>query len=169
MKKDRIKLVEQLKHPLFFPNEGVGELPVGASLSSAPFFIYELSGTEQPWLSEEKGLPLIKEEWPRLKEQLERKFQQRDREVHNEAKAMIALFLMNLFWSNGQPVQLHDWKQRIRELSIKPVNVEERLEFIFKRPYSYHSYMQVSELMIEQEKQTAKYLAIKKKNKKDGL
>lgn len=163
MKKDEIKLAKQLKHPLFFPNEEVGKWPAEASISLAPFFIYELSGMEQPWLSEEKGLPLIKTEWPHLKERLESKFQQRDREVQDDAKAVIALFLMNLFWSNGRPVQLHSWKQRVRELNIKPVNVEERLEFIFRRPYSYHSYMQVSELMIEQEKQVAKYLAMKQK------
>ena len=163
MRKRKVKVMEQMKHPLFFSSEEVVELSAEASLSVAPFFIYELSGEEQPWASEKKGLPFIEKEWTSLKLGLERKFQQRDPKVHVEMKAAIALFLMKLFWSNGRPVQLNDWKQKVRELDIKPVNVEERLEFVFRRPYSYHSYRQVSELMIEQEKQAAKHLVLKQK------
>ncbi|KMY54582.1 MULTISPECIES: YpoC family protein [Bacillaceae] len=163
MRKQIVKVSEQLKHPLFFSAEEFVELPGGHSLSAPPFFIYELSERERPWIEEKQGLPFVEREWSQLQSQLEEKFQQRDKKIQLEMKAAIALFLMKLFWSNGQPVQLNNWKQNVKKLDIKPVNVEERLEFIFNRPYSYHSYRQVFELMSEQEKQVAKYSILRQK------
>jgi hypothetical protein len=51
------------------------------------------------------------------------------------------------------------------ELQWKPVNVLERISFIKKRPTLFHSYIQLSELITEQEKQVKKKLAIKKMTK----
>lgn len=48
------------------------------------------------------------------------------------------------------------------ELEAKPVNVAERLEFITSRPELYHSFIQLSELMGEQEKLYFKKRAMKK-------
>lgn len=157
MKQRSMPVPESLKHPLFFPSEEV-VLPDYPSVSAEPFFIYEFSSeTEQPWLHEEHGMPLIAAEWSRLKVRLEEKFQQRDRKVHDEMKAAIALFFMELFWSNKLPVQLNGWQQEVKKLDVKPVNIGERLGFVLKRPYSYHSYVQLSELMAEQKKQAAIY------------
>jgi hypothetical protein len=54
----------------------------------------------------------------------------------------------------------------IKDLAVKPLNVLERLEFIKSRPGLYHSYIQLSELFAEQEKQYAKHLASMKLKKK---
>ncbi|NRD80540.1 hypothetical protein HPT25_24770 [Bacillus sp. BRMEA1] len=50
------------------------------------------------------------------------------------------------------------------QLRFKPVNVEERMGFIAARPHLFHSYRQLSELMVEQEKLYTKKL-IKKSSR----
>ncbi|KAB7708939.1 hypothetical protein F9802_02005 [Bacillus aerolatus] len=157
-----VTIPEWLKHPLFFQQEEV-YLSARATVTAEPFFIYELAGEEQPWAGEEKGMFLIAAEWTKLKSVLEKKFRQRDKNVQAEMKAAAALFLMKLFWSNSAPVQLNGWQQNVKKFDIKPVNVEERLGFVLSELYSYHAYVQICELMIEQEKQAAKYCVLKKK------
>ncbi|WP_285614002.1 YpoC family protein [Pseudobacillus badius] len=163
MMKREVEIPEQLKHSLFFSEKERVEWPAEASLSSAPFFIYELSGEGKPWLVEDKGLDMIEKEWFLLKAELESKFQRRDRDTQVQMKAAIALFLMKLFWGNGQPVRLNGWDKQVKKLDVQPVNVTDRLAFVFHRPYSYHSYRQVRELMIEQDKLLAKKAAMKEK------
>jgi hypothetical protein len=51
------------------------------------------------------------------------------------------------------------------DLKWSPINMTERLSFIKNRPNLYHSFVQLSELMNEQEKQYNKKLAIKKATK----
>ncbi len=49
-----------------------------------------------------------------------------------------------------------------KELQIKPINVEERLNFIQGRQGSFHSYKQLVELFKELEKQYAKKASLEK-------
>ena len=95
-------------------------------------------------------------EWGRIKAQLEKLFLDRDQKnVSDMMNKGIALFVQFLFWSNEksgsqtEPIPFH-------QFDFKPVNIEERLRFIISRPKLYHSYRQLSELMVEQEKLFAK-------------
>lgn len=101
-------------------------------------------------------------EWPKMKEEIRHSFEKRDKK--SAAPLMekgIHLFIRFLHWSNqllAKPKSDIDYEQ----LQIKPVNCRERLEFIMARPNLHHSYMQLCELMSEQEKGYQKALAIKK-------
>jgi len=55
---------------------------------------------------------------------------------------------------------------KINDYLVKPVNVQERLNFIETKPRLYHSYVQLAELFSEQEKLFAKNKALNKYNKK---
>ncbi|URM34318.1 hypothetical protein LLY41_07950 [Cytobacillus firmus] len=46
------------------------------------------------------------------------------------------------------------------------MNIKERLDFIFARPALYHSYIQLSGLIAEMEKQYMKMLALEQMKKK---
>lgn len=106
-------------------------------------------------------------EWKNSKEELEVLF--REREYKNAKVLMdkgIQLFTQFLAWSNDLPVTLN--ALNFKQLEFKPVNVEERLAFIISRPSLYHSYRQLSELMIEQEKLFVKRNILKKASKPNG-
>ena len=79
----------------------------------------------------------------------------------------IGLFIQFLSWSNDSQLTLKNLNQ-LTLLEIKPVNVEERLGFIISRPNLFHSYRQLSELMVEQEKLYAKKNIVKKASKPNG-
>jgi hypothetical protein len=101
-------------------------------------------------------------EWGRIKAQLEKLFLNRDQKnVSDMMKKGIELFVQFLFWSNdksGSQIEPIPFQR----FDFKPVNMEERLGFIISRPNLYHSYRQLSELMVEQEKLYAKRSLIKK-------
>jgi len=160
-----ILVPNELKHALFF-SENTLRLPKQLSILHEPYFIAELLGKDKPWDYPDRGLACLQAAWKELNPLLESKFERRDRTVSDQMKAAIALFLMSLFWSNSQPVALNNWCEKVKMMVIKPVNVEERLSFVFSRPFSYHAYIQISELIIEQQKQFAKYTILNKK--RDG-
>jgi hypothetical protein len=107
-------------------------------------------------------------EWGRIKDQLEDLFRERDQKnVSEMMKQGIDLFVKFLFLSNEkslpqiEPIPFH-------QVDFKPVNIEERLGFIISRPNLYHSFRQLAELMVEQEKQFAKRNILKKASKPQG-
>jgi len=107
-------------------------------------------------------------EWENSKVQLEVLF--RERKYKNATVLMdegIRLFTKFLAWSNDLPLTLNE-TPNYKQLEFKPVNVEERLAFITSRPTLYHSYRQLSELMIEQEKLFVKRNILKKASKPNG-
>ncbi|WP_413309223.1 YpoC family protein [Bacillus sp. 1P10SD] len=106
----------------------------------------------------------ILSEWKQIDKQLEILFSERDGKNSKESMEKgINLFLQFLMVSNDTdynssgPIPYESFK-------YKPVNVVERLEFIQSRPTLFHSYRQLSELMLEQQKLYAKKL-IKKSSK----
>jgi hypothetical protein len=102
------------------------------------------------------------EEWNKLKSVLEDLYRQRKKQGIDEAmKKGMSLFLQYLFWCNGKPVCLKEFPD-FSVLRMKPVNLEERAGFIAARPGLYHSFVQLCELMNEQEKLWAKENVIKK-------
>ncbi|GHH98218.1 YpoC family protein [Neobacillus kokaensis] len=104
----------------------------------------------------------ILDEWSRMKAQLEEIFRSRDQtNAKLQMEKGISLFLQFLYLVNDTSVPAG---QAIpyNQLEIKPVNLEERLGFIISRPSLYHSYRQLSELMIELQKLYVKKQIIKK-------
>ncbi|MDR6998513.1 YpoC family protein [Neobacillus niacini] len=120
---------------------------------------------EKPWEKPSEVVPILLLEWGNLKEDLERFYSIRDQENTNLGmKKGIDLFLKFLFWSNERPIADKE-PLPLDSLEYKPVNIGERLGFILKRPNLFHSYRQLSELFLEQEKLFVKKNIMKKASK----
>ncbi|MCU9613678.1 hypothetical protein OEV98_08905 [Caldibacillus lycopersici] len=143
--------VEQWTPATFFPMEN-------------QYFLGELDATELPWLQAELPLASLREEWNQLYEEIHGLFRNREKQTIPVLMARAsAVFIRLLFWSNQQPVQLKFLLERIETLEIKPANIGDRLGFIISNPLIHHSIVQLSELMLEQQKKYYKYLAMKKR------
>lgn len=120
----------------------------------------------QPWESFAEIQSGIWSEWMITEAELDQLFKNRmTKNVKPLMERGLVLFLSLLFWSNGKPVNLHQYHLNIEQLDAKPVNIDERLGFVLKRPEFYPSYMQLKSLMEEQKKSAAKLAAIKKPSK----
>ncbi|WAA13731.1 YpoC family protein [Fervidibacillus halotolerans] len=154
-----MKKVPELDDPLFYVEKF---LPKDFFLPDYDYYVFHSS--QQPWLEGEKALKEILKQWEENKRVLEPLFKRREtEEVKKVMIASIALFLQYLFWSNEQPVNLNVLKDQVNQLKVKPINAMERLGFIMNRPMLHHSYIQLKELFVEQEKAYYKYLTIKKR------
>jgi hypothetical protein len=119
-------------------------------------------------MDKNEAITNLLEEWEKIKGQLEELFRERDQKRASEImKKGISLFIQFLCWSNDTPVFL-DRPINSKQFEFKPVNLEERLGFIMSRPNLYHSYRQLSELMIEQEKLFVKRNILKKASNPNG-
>ncbi len=114
----------------------------------------------------DKVIEELLEEWEKIKAVLIDEQRSRNREmVIERMEAGIKLFKQFLLHSNEMN-QISSSAIVFSELGVKPINVAERLEFISSRPELYHSFIQLSELMVEQEKLYRKKLAMKKASRK---
>jgi hypothetical protein len=104
-------------------------------------------------------------QWQQYKLELEEYFKNRNSDKASPVmEKAIELFWEFLYSSNG--LMTRD-TYNIDDCIVKPVNVQERLNFIVSRPRLYHSFVQLAELFAEQEKQYARQLALNKvKNKR---
>lgn len=76
-------------------------------------------------------------------------------------KKHIANFLAVLFEINNLQLSSNsEVLELIDDLEIKPINSKERLSFLIESPSHYHSFIQLSELFEELEKQYRKHIAI---------
>ncbi|MFL8937016.1 YpoC family protein [Rossellomorea oryzaecorticis] len=156
-------------HFFFEKNEVV--LNPDRYLEEGNFFAQEIlfySGEERndfPWDHEEHSVSEVLAAWNEVQGMLKERFKSRDATAQIAMKKGIALFYMILFWGNSHPVVLNGWKLQIKDLSLKPVNIEERLSFIKENPHLYHSYVQLASLFQEQHKQFEKDRAMRHLNK----
>lgn len=103
-------------------------------------------------------------EWQTLKTELQQHHRNREgKQVIELMKKGIELFRQFLFYCNdfsgsASPNQ----EVSLSLVKNKPVNGEERLDFITAKPGLFHSFVQLSELMMEQEKIYQKKQAIEK-------
>lgn len=108
------------------------------------------------------------EEWNDIKVDLEECYNKRDQaKTLINMKKGIELFQHLMFLTNEKPIILIEhieWNL----LEYKPVNITERFAFIKSRPNLFHSFRQLSELMVEQEKQFMKKNSMKKASKPNG-
>ncbi|MBA4536117.1 hypothetical protein H1Z61_02910 [Bacillus aquiflavi] len=162
----------QLKNSFFFPDDKI-ETKIAAVKNHSQIILNELFSYEvayysgvkgnRPWETPEAVIPQLLTEWKQLKKTLIDIFERRDRrQALKPMKRGIALFVQFLFWVHHLPVNLQSYYFKEDLFVWKPVNFKERLDFIFARPNDYHSFVQLSELMIELEKQYFKKEALKK-------
>lgn len=168
-----VVLPSEMSHKFFFPIE---EIEWKESYSNEfqlkiPF-IHEIgyyTGIKgiNPWEIPEIVIPALMDEWKNVKGLLEAKFEKRESPNLSLLKGAIALFLEFLFWSNERPVcfPLNDLKM----LKVKPVNIDDRLNFIISRPTLYQSFSQLVQLMIEQEKHYSKFRQLNKLTKQENV
>lgn len=166
-----IPVKEQLCHSLFYKRGDSLAVKEESLFAYQPLppFLYEAAfyagiPAVRPWENNEKYIPVLIDEWAGQKRILGMHFSNRDRKAAlGPMKASLGVFLQLLYWTNSKPVNL---QADPGELTIKPVNLKERLDFIAARPAFYHSYIQLSELIAEMEKQYKKMLALGKMKKK---
>ncbi|MEH7386242.1 YpoC family protein, partial [Bacillus sp. JJ1521] len=100
-------------------------------------------------MDNEKIISETTEKWNDRKELLMRLFQNRDKEaIMDPMNEAIYDFLTLLFFVNGE--ERTPDKKRLQEdimgLENRPINLDERLSFILKKPNQYHSFVQLNEL-----------------------
>lgn len=167
-----LPIPKELEHPFFFSdNKKIIVEPTSlTNINISITFLYEAAffskiNAIKPWEMHEEFIPFLLNEWENTKPLLEDFFSRRDiKQVEGPMKFGISLLIEFVYWVNEQPVQLSPAILQ-NNLSIKPVNLEERLSFILARPTLHHSYIQLSELMVEMEKQYVKQMALKKASK----
>ncbi|TLS35877.1 YpoC family protein [Pseudalkalibacillus caeni] len=120
-----------------------------------------------PW-NDEESINKFFLQWNNAEKEISSCFKKRDRK--NAGPLMvnqIGYFIEALFWGNGKPVRnLIALKQELANLEIKPVNLEERLEYLIDQPDLYISFVQLKELASEYKKKILKHYALQKTNKK---
>ncbi|MBO8177449.1 MAG: hypothetical protein H0Z31_08350 [Bacillus sp. (in: Bacteria)] len=167
----KVMLPPTLAHPLFFPKNLIF-VPIEESEQSFrpldPLFYYELmektgNFDTYPWNEREKFVPKLVHLWNERLQVLSQMYHERQKGTERLMIESIALFFMMIFWSNGRPVCLNQWELALKDCSLTPVNVVERLTFIVNRPFLYHSFIQLQELFQDQQKRLAKALALNKK------
>lgn len=168
---NNIEVPKQLEHSFFFSEEKVSwpQNNINIFCPEIPFIheiaYYSIINSYKPWENITESIPVLLNEWDKLKKDLVKLFETRDKKnTMLPMKRGISFFIELLYWTNEKPVVLvpmiinPEWK-------YKPVNVKERFEFLLSRPNLYHSFIQLSELMAEMEKQYAKKLVIEKASK----
>ncbi len=154
-----MQVSERLQHEFFFLD----------SLTPADFFpeenrFYLGMDESMPWKNEKEAVIQIVQEWKSYMNELTALFKERK---NKETKPLmvkgISLFIRLLFWSNNEPTDLKNLHEKLVLFEAKPVNIGERLQFLMQRPTLYHSFIQLSELMIEQEKIFYKFVVMKKR------
>jgi hypothetical protein len=154
-----MQVSERIQHEFFYLD----------SLTPADFFpeenrFYLGMNESMPWKNEKEAVIQIVQEWKPYMNELTALFKERK---NKETKPLmvkgISLFIRLLFWSNNEPTDLKNLQEKLVQFEVKPVNIGERLQFLMQRPTLYHSFIQLSELMVEQEKIYYKYLVMKKR------
>ncbi|MGM0751223.1 MAG: YpoC family protein [Bacillota bacterium] len=171
MKERILYIPSQLIDPFFFPDSKV-RVDASHIRPDDPFFAYEILYFNEvatgsfPWIDHELYVGTILKSWGEEEEYLKTLYKKRSKNTLHAMKKSISQFYMLLFWSNSLPVRLNHEDSHIDQLSIKPANAVERIEFIRNNPTLFHSFIQLSQLFEEQHKQYAKSLALKRSKEK---
>ncbi|WP_051404933.1 YpoC family protein [Bacillus cihuensis] len=171
-----VKLPQKLLHEKFFFSDMI-EIDHSSFDKWDPsfnpaLFVYDMlywSGGQgfQPWQQGHLTIPVLFEKWKEIANTCKIIIdERRQKDAELFMKKGMALFFQALFWINEQPVVLYNWYESVDKLSIKPINVVERLSFVELRMTHYVSFIQLSELFLEAEKQYYKTIAMKKRYQK---
>ncbi|MCM3586537.1 hypothetical protein M3182_12410 [Mesobacillus maritimus] len=161
-----IHVPNELIHPYFFPILKI-EWEEEQSLNQQYPFHHEIAYYSEipyirPWETPEKSILILLTEWKSVKVELEQSISRGEKgKILTLMKRAIILLFEFLFWTNKTPVLFP--MGTIHELKIKPMNCQERIEFILSKPSLYHAFVQLSELFNEQEKHFMKAQVLAKK------
>jgi acyl-CoA-binding protein len=128
----------------------------------------QLPSQVKPWEEKDEYIPILVQNWLETEPSINKLFEARNqKQVVIPMKKMILTFVAVLFWTNGSPVlSLKKLTNQVKELKTKPVNVEERIEFVISNPNHYHAFIQLRMLFSELQK---KYAVLKlKENAQKG-
>ncbi|RFB16934.1 hypothetical protein DZB84_11125 [Bacillus sp. HNG] len=102
-------------------------------------------------MDNDKIISDITEKWNARKEHLTSLFRNRDKSaVKVPMDEAIDAFLTFLFVMNGKRRPDKEiFQDDLIGLEYKPINLDERLSFILKKPNQYHSFVQLNELYLE--------------------
>lgn len=116
-------------------------------------------------MDNEKLISGITEKWDGRKELLSHLFRNRDKvAVVQPMKEAIDDFITFLLLINEKQIPSPEiLYENLGELDFKPINLNERLSFILKKPNQYHSFVQLNELYHELLKLHAKMKILKHK------
>ncbi|WP_226666829.1 YpoC family protein [Metabacillus litoralis] len=170
MQNNQLKIPEEFLFPPFHKKDVElitlnDKVQLLENIENEPFyydilFIYNQEAPK-PWENPSEVLPGIFEYQKFLSCAMKENFKLRKPNEDLMIK-LLSVFLLSLFWVNKQPIKNLELKNMfINELSKKPVNCEERLHFIIKKPTQYHAFIQLQQLFIEIEKIFAKVVALK--------
>lgn len=159
-------------HPLYYAESEeveTGRFNWQSSLT-VPFkydiaYALGLAPSNLPWEHHTETVPLLFQLWKEKEVKLNTLHDKRERsDVKVHVIGGIALLLQAIFWMNQVPVRsLADWEKEISQLPEIPVNIEERLDFVMKKPELYHSFIQLQQLFTESSKLFYKMQAIQKR------
>jgi hypothetical protein len=161
---------QQLKHPLFFSEiEFVIDTESYKNWNDKQdiLFPYELlhwNAVEgfHPWDIPLTSLDSIFQQWERIGGECRGLFTSRTSQAAlNLMIKGLSLLFCGIFWFHHKPVNLSCWSNELKDMVIKPINAEERIDFIISRPASYPSYIQLDQLFKEFKKIYFKELAIR--------
>lgn len=109
----------------------------------------------------------ILEQWKQEKDFLSNQFKNRTKAGVNESMAKsIDLFFEFLFTVNDKNVpNAFPTFDEFSTVSVKPINLSERIDFIMAKQDQYHSFIQLCQLYDEFTKQYHKNLIIKRQKK----
>ncbi|MEA3319070.1 MAG: hypothetical protein U9Q88_03500 [Bacillota bacterium] len=167
-----MKIPESFLHPHFYSNQDSISIKTFDSkdIIEVPFkfdiaYYLGVAPDQLPWEMPSDSIPHILTSWKKKEILLNSLHEVRNRkEAREQILLPIAWFLQLLFWMNAQPVRgLFDWKKEVERLKWKPINVDERLEFVIKKPEMYHSFIQLQQLYTECAKLFYKMKALEKK------
>jgi hypothetical protein len=167
---DSIYVPVTFKYAPFYTGNDTVSYNIEHVMTENPYFLYDMAYVQQvelrrPWENRFVYIQEIIAAWKVIKEEVGELFRKRNR---NGAKplmlAYIAHLLSALFWLNEKHVPgVENIFVFISELSIKPLNVEERLQFMLESPDHYHSFIQLCQLYEEMEKLTVKQQILTKR------
>ncbi|WP_223702005.1 YpoC family protein [Sutcliffiella deserti] len=118
--------------------------------------------TWQPWKDKLRSVPMLFLAWKEYEASLVILHKSRERhQVKKHMTQVIAIFIQSLFWMNGQPVsELAKWQKDVKALRLKPINLEERLDFVMSQPEKYPAFIQIQQLINEIQKLFYKMQAV---------
>ncbi|MGJ7034711.1 YpoC family protein [Anoxybacillus eryuanensis] len=141
------------QHPLFFTTDTMDVptfQPFPMMMKHVPFY-YDMTQEGEPWQRKEQSLPAIFQLWEEEKRELAPLFATRQGNKAKDGMVRgISYFLCALHWFNERAVSdVCHWEKEVGSLPLSPLNVVDRLSFIFARPILHHSFVQLDELFTE--------------------
>ncbi len=158
-------LLNEFNREPFFPALfEISQMAVSEDIIGPCYFSFDSEAkqyplTPAPWDADKDTFDSLLRGWQTLEGSLSDLFHNRELQAAQPKMLEgLAIFIEALFWSNEKPVPALSHSILITEaaqLPHKPINIDERLSYILKKPIHYLSYVQLKELFAELKKKHA--------------